>query len=117
MRGGRRGTCTAQDLAGYREAWANPAALTAMVNWYRAAPLGVEPAAGPRVSVPTLVLWGARDRFLGRELAAPSAALCDEARLVLLEHATHWLQHDERGEVNARLVRPRAARPRRARLS
>ena len=37
VRGGRRGTCTDEDLALYREAWAQPGALTAMVNWYRAA--------------------------------------------------------------------------------
>jgi len=105
-RGGRRGTCTAQDLARYREAWAEPGALTAMVNWYRAALRGAwRPLPASRVTVPTLLLWGARDRFLGRELAPPSAALCDEVRLVFHEHATHWIQHDDADEVNAELVR------------
>jgi pimeloyl-ACP methyl ester carboxylesterase len=105
VRGGRRGTCTADDLARYREAWAQPGALTAMVNWYRAAFRAPgRRLATPRVRVPTLVLWGACDRFLGRELVAPSAALCDEARVVFYEGATHWVQHDEAEAVNEELV-------------
>lgn len=106
VRGGRRGTCTAEDLARYREARAQPGALTAMVNWYRAA-LRSAGTRLPRlrVGVETLVLWGARDRFLGRELVAPSAALCDEARVVFYEGATHWVQHDEAEAVNEELVR------------
>jgi len=105
VRGGRRGTCTAQDLARYKEAWSEPGALTAMVNWYRAAMRWAwSPPPRGRVTVPALLLWGVRDRFLGRELAAPSAALCDDARLVFHEHATHWIQHDDADEVNAQLV-------------
>lgn len=106
VRGGRHGTCTDEDLRVYREAWARPGALTAMVNWYRAA---LRSAGGRlptlRVGVETLVLWGARDRFLGREMAGMSAALCDRVRLEVFETATHWLQHDEADRVNDRLVR------------
>jgi pimeloyl-ACP methyl ester carboxylesterase len=106
VRGGRRGTCTQADLAVYRRAWSEPGALTAMVNWYRA---GLRDAMrrlpGSRVGVPTLVLWGARDRFLGREMAVPSAELCADGRLVLLEGATHWVQHDQAEAVNDHLVR------------
>jgi pimeloyl-ACP methyl ester carboxylesterase len=105
VRGGRRGTCTARDLARYRAAWAEPGALTAMLSWYRAAfRRAWRPLPALRVRVETLVLWGARDRFLGRELAAPSVGLCDSARLVVYEHATHWVQHDEADAVNAQLV-------------
>jgi pimeloyl-ACP methyl ester carboxylesterase len=106
VRGGRRGTCTDEDLAVYRAAWGQPGALTAMVNWYRAA-LRSTGRRLPRlrVSAPTLLLWGARDRFLGREMAEPSAALCDDGRLEIFEGATHWLQHDEADAVNDRLVR------------
>jgi pimeloyl-ACP methyl ester carboxylesterase len=110
VRGGRRGTCTEEDLAVYRAAWARPGALTAMLNWYRAA-LRSAGTRLPRlrVSVPALVLWGARDRFLGREMVAPSVALCDDARLEVFEEASHWLQHDEAEAVNDRLRRFLAA--------
>jgi pimeloyl-ACP methyl ester carboxylesterase len=101
----RPGTFSAADLARYREAWERPGAMTAMIDYYRAALRS--PPKQPldqRVRVPTLLLWGARDRFLGREMALPSIDRCDDGRLVFLETATHWLQHEEPEEVNRRLL-------------
>ena len=98
----REGTFTDEDLRVYREAWAQPGALTGMLNWYRAglrAPHSPPP--GPRVTVPALLVWGTQDRALGEELARPSIDLCDHGRLARIEEATHWLQHEEPGRVNA----------------
>lgn len=101
----RPGTFTAEDLAVYRAAWARPGALTGMLSWYRAAVRSrPQRPASPRVTVPTLLIWGANDRFLGREMAQPSIDLCDEGRLVFLEEATHWVQHEEPDAVNRLLV-------------
>jgi pimeloyl-ACP methyl ester carboxylesterase len=106
VRGGRRGTCTDEDLARYREAWRQPGALTGMVSWYRAALRGSgQRLPRLRIAAETLVLWGARDRFLGREMAEPSASLCDRGRLRFFEEATHWVQHDEADAVNEELRR------------
>ena len=106
VRGGRRGTCTDEDLARYREAWAQPGALTGMVNWYRAALRGAgRKLPRLRVGAETLVLWGARDRFLGRAMAEPSVSLCDRGRIRFFEKATHWVQHDEADAVNEELRR------------
>ncbi len=58
------------------------------------------PPANPRITVPTLLIWGAKDRFLGRELAQPSIDLCDNGRLVFIEEATHWVQHEAADRVN-----------------
>lgn len=101
----RRGTFTEADLERYREAWAQPGALTGMLNWYRAL-LRVRPRRPPglRVSVPTLLIWGAQDRFLEREMAQPSIDLCDRGRLVMIEEATHWVQHEEPERVNRLLL-------------
>ncbi len=103
----RPGTFSAEDLARYREAWSQPGAFSAMLNWYRAlfrrALFKSRPRAAEtpsRVQVPTLVLWGVRDRFLSAEMAAKSVALCDDGRLVTFGEATHWLQHEEAEEVN-----------------
>jgi len=98
----RPGTFTDADLALYREAWSQPRAYASMVNWYRA--LFRQPPAGPlqrRIDVPTLLIWGARDRFLGREMAQPSIDLCRDGRLVFFEGATHWVHHEEPDRVNA----------------
>jgi pimeloyl-ACP methyl ester carboxylesterase len=105
----RRGSFSDEDLVHYREAWTQRGALTAMLNWYRSA---VREGFGnlfrnvplPRVTVPTLMLWGAHDGALGREMAQPSIDLCDDGRLVFFERATHWVQHDEWQEVNSNLL-------------
>jgi pimeloyl-ACP methyl ester carboxylesterase len=101
----RPGTFTDDDFVRYRQAWSQPGAYRAMVNWYRAA-MRSPPAAPPdvRVHVPTLVLWGARDKFIRRKYAERSAALCDDGRLELFEDATHWLQHEEAASVNERMI-------------
>ncbi len=99
------GTFSAEDLALYREAWSQPGALRGMVNWYRAAfRRGSQALALGRVAVPTLILWGARDRFLGRELAKDSLSWCERSRLVYFEDATHWVQHEETEQVNEALI-------------
>ena len=97
----RPGTFTNSDLDQYRQAWSQPKAYRSMLNWYRAImqkPL--IPPVNPRITVPTLLIWGAQDRFLGRELAQPSIDLCDDGRLVFIEEATHWVQHEEADRVN-----------------
>jgi len=101
----RPGTFTETDLAIYRAAWSQPGAMTAMLNWYRAA-LRARPRWPPdlRVHVPTLLIWGTQDRFLGVEMAQPSIDLCDDGRLVLIDEATHWVQHEEPERVNGLLL-------------
>jgi pimeloyl-ACP methyl ester carboxylesterase len=101
----RRGTFSDADLTSYAEAWQQPGAMRTMIHWYRA--LFRHPPTMPddvRVHVPTRILWGARDRFLGRELAGMSAAYCDDADVVMYEQASHWLQHEEAESVNQQLA-------------
>jgi pimeloyl-ACP methyl ester carboxylesterase len=101
----RPGTFTDEDLDRYVEAWSQPGALTAMLNCYRASfRHPPQKLSAYRISVPTLMIWGARDRMLGRELAAPSIELCDHGKLVMIDQATHWVQHEEPERVNALLI-------------
>jgi pimeloyl-ACP methyl ester carboxylesterase len=53
------------------------------------------PAAQYRIASPVLVIWGSRDTYALPELADASVRLCTEGRLVYLEQAMHWVQHDE----------------------
>lgn len=98
----RPGTFTDEDIRMYKEAWAQPGALTTMLNWYRMI-LRARPSRPPssRVTVPTLMIWGTKDRFLGEEMAQPSIDRCDQGRLARIEEATHWVQHEEPDRVNA----------------
>jgi pimeloyl-ACP methyl ester carboxylesterase len=101
----RPGTFTEADLDRYQAAWSAPGAITAMINWYRAALRDRHaPPADPRVRVPTLLIWGAQDRFLDQALATPSLGQCDHGRLEPIEGATHWVQHEEPGRVNRLLL-------------
>ena len=74
--------------------------MTAMINWYRALVRQPPPAQEPSIRVPTLMLWGVKDAFLGRELAPASIALCDQGQLEYLD-TTHWVQHEAPDRVNS----------------
>jgi epoxide hydrolase 4 len=52
-------------------------------------------AAQYRIDVPTLVIWGKRDAYALPELAEESMRLCTDGRIVYLDGASHWVQHDE----------------------
>jgi pimeloyl-ACP methyl ester carboxylesterase len=92
----RPGAFDDEQLAAMRAAWSRPGALTAMINWYRAVMWRPPDIRGDvRVHVPTLLVWGARDRFISRAMAAASIAYCDDGRLEVLADATHWVHHEE----------------------
>jgi pimeloyl-ACP methyl ester carboxylesterase len=98
----RPGTFTPEDGARYVEAWEQPGAASASVNYYRAA-VRRRGAKFLPIAAPTLVLWGDRDRYLVPELAEPDPVDVPNARV---EHfdASHWLHHDEADAVNRRLA-------------
>jgi pimeloyl-ACP methyl ester carboxylesterase len=94
-----------EDIELYRRAWWREGAMTAMLNWYRAyarVPPALPP--DPGIRIPALILWGVRDFALVKELATASLAFCDRGQLVFFDDATHWLQHEEAGEVNRLLI-------------
>lgn len=111
------GAFSAADQAAYREAWAQPGALTGGLNYYRASPLYPPSAADPgatrlelapqdfMVRVPTLVLWGERDRALlpgcldGLEQCVPDLVV----RRV--PDASHWIVHEQPGLVCSEIER------------
>jgi len=83
----------------YRDAWAQPGALAAMLNWYRALWHYVKPC--ERIRVPVMVVWGKHDKFINCDIAEAGLAQCDGRReLVYLDEATHWVQHEEPDRVN-----------------
>lgn len=101
----KRGSFHKADILEYKQAWSQPGAITAMLNWYRAL-LRYRPRMpkDPRVSVPTLMLWGTKDTALSYRMAQPSIEFCDDGKLILIETATHWIQHDEAHDVTKHLL-------------
>jgi pimeloyl-ACP methyl ester carboxylesterase len=105
QRTSRPGAFSEEDFQYYREAWWRTNAMRSMLNWYRAflrrpffLPLT------PQIEMPVLLLWGARDFALGRELAEASVSLCKRGSLIFFENATHWLQHEETAQVNEMIL-------------
>lgn len=103
--GSRKGSFTKADIAEYKQAWSQPGALTAMLNWYRAV-VRQRPKMPKdlRVKTPTLMIWGMKDVALSHRMARPSMDYCDDGTLVYFEDATHWVQHDAADEVNSLLI-------------
>jgi pimeloyl-ACP methyl ester carboxylesterase len=107
----RAGTFTKEDIAKYREAWTQKGAVSGMVNWYRAALRRPAKAKEPQtVSVPTLMIWGEKDEFLGKEMATQSIQYCSAGQLEFIATASHWVQHEEAERVNS-LIQNFVGRP------
>lgn len=99
-------TFTNEDIQKYKEAWAQPGAITSMIHWYRAATryfLWQLPEE-MRIKVPTLMLWGMKDFALSHRMARPSIDHCDDGRLIFFPDATHWVQRDAPEDVNQHLI-------------
>jgi pimeloyl-ACP methyl ester carboxylesterase len=71
--------------------FAQPGALTAALNWYRAMSVTDAADLGP-VTVPTTYVWGSADLAFGRAAAElTSQYVAGPYRFVPLEGASHWL--------------------------
>jgi epoxide hydrolase 4 len=100
----RRGAFTEEELALYREAFAQPGALTAMINYYRAAMREGLPRSPRRIDAPVLVLWGDEDQHLVPELAEPRKDLVPNARVEHFADASHWIHREHPERVTERLL-------------
>ncbi len=105
--GAAKGTFSDEDLRRYVLAWSQPGALSAMINYYRAAlrrsPWGMLSRLRP-IAAPTLVIWGERDIYLGSELAEPDRRWVRDVRLERIPEASHWVQHEAAAKVNELLI-------------
>src|SRR6266436_2304698 len=99
---------TDEEIERYVEAWSQPGAATAMINYYRASvrqsPKQAEAQLRP-ISAPTLVIWGQDDAYLGSELAEPHRDdVPNLDRVERLPDASHWVHHDQGERVNQLLI-------------
>jgi pimeloyl-ACP methyl ester carboxylesterase len=87
----------------YQEAAAQPGALTAMLNYYRALLRGISAArkrGAPKITVPTLMLWGEVDAALGKELTYGTERYVSNLTLRYLPNVSHWVQQEAPETVN-----------------
>jgi pimeloyl-ACP methyl ester carboxylesterase len=96
---------TEEERDRYREAWAQPNAITSMINWYRALLRHSGRSTPPsQIQVPTLMVWGQQDPHISYEMAPLSVDLCDNGRLVTFQDATHWVMQDKPEQVSQLLI-------------
>jgi len=110
------GNGTEEERAAYLEAWSQPGALTGGLNYYRASPLHPaedEPAAQKlaqidaqtlRVDVPTLVIWGERDRALLPGNLDGLEQHVSALTVHRVPEGSHWVVHEQPEYVN-RIIR------------
>jgi pimeloyl-ACP methyl ester carboxylesterase len=90
----------------YRTAAAQPGALTAMLNYYRALVRGLgrtQRRGAPRIAIPTLMIWGEVDAALGKELTYGTDAYVADLTLRYLPNVSHWVQQEAPETVNGML--------------
>jgi len=101
----RRSAFDAEIVALYRAAACEPGALTAMLNYYRAAAPEIfkaEDLATP-IDTPTLMIWGERDVALHPCCLEGTGLYVKNLRIERLPGVTHWTPEDGALEVNALL--------------
>lgn len=114
--GGSDARLSEAERAAYHQAWSRPGALRGGLNYYRAARMGDQVAAGgvseeyeakirsQRIEVPTLVIWGERDPALLVGLTRGLEEWIPDLRREILPDAGHWVPYERPDEVN-RLIR------------
>jgi pimeloyl-ACP methyl ester carboxylesterase len=114
LRGGShvREVWNRESLTPYAEAFATADDAHGPINWYRGAFRGALRGSGRHlhpIAVPVLIIWGVHDAFLGMELVSPQAlrgtfAFPNEATVVPIESAGHFVQNEAPEQVNAALL-------------
>ncbi len=116
FRGGavRKEAFTDADVAAYTEAASKPGAMSAGINYYRAAFRGnfMNPfAKAPTdeellVTVPTLLIWGEEDQALGKELTYDlDQYFTDQFEIHYVPKTSHWVQQEQPQDCNEAMLK------------
>jgi epoxide hydrolase 4 len=96
-----------RDIRRYKRALAQPGALTATINYYRAL-LRERPretlSEPPTIARPTLLIWGDRDRYLGTNLTEGLDRWVTDLRVEHIPDASHWIMADRPERVNDLMI-------------
>lgn len=101
-----------ETLTPYADAFETEADARGPVNWYRGAFRGALRGTNKpvtRIAAPVLIIWGVHDAFLGQELVSSESllgtlAFPNEADLVTIETAGHFVQNEAAEQVTEALL-------------
>jgi pimeloyl-ACP methyl ester carboxylesterase len=105
-----------EELAAFREAAAQPGALRAMVDYYRALVRGgglrrQRRLGTPVIETPTLLLWGENDVALTKQTSFGTEAFVKDLTVRYLPGISHFVQQDDPETVNRMLEAWLGGRP------
>lgn len=95
-------------ITAYRQALAQPGALTAALNYYRAgfrSRVAGQSLPMNAIEAPTLVIWGEQDRYLGLELLDGLELRVRDLTLERIPDVGHWVQAEAPEHVNAVMLK------------
>jgi pimeloyl-ACP methyl ester carboxylesterase len=115
----KAGWMTPDIRAGYLEAWGQPGAMPAMLNWYRASPIDVPlpdaeqgpamvltlPVEALAVRMPHLVIWGEADEALRPTCLAGLERFARDLTIERVRDAGHWILHEKPAVVASAIRR------------
>jgi len=108
----KSGVLTGEDIKGYIQAWSQQGALTGGLNYYRAANVEAlenheeavkKPALGvllPKITVPTLVIWGEKDTALLTGCIEGLENYITDCTIKRIADASHWIVREKPELVN-----------------
>ena len=103
----RPGAFSPADIQRYKQALAQPGALTAAINYYRAlfrrGPRRTTRGAS-QIDAPALLIWGEQDRYLGLRLTEGLEQWMPHIQVARIPNASHWVQVDAPQRVNELLI-------------
>jgi pimeloyl-ACP methyl ester carboxylesterase len=99
----RPGAITDDDIRRYKEAASRPGALTAMLNYYRAAARLPNPPTR-RIDHPVLLIWGEQDQALTIRMTHGLEEWVPNLRIERLPEASHWVAEEAPDRVTALLT-------------
>jgi pimeloyl-ACP methyl ester carboxylesterase len=103
----KNGVLTDDDVKGYIRAWSQPGALTGGLNYYRAANVEAlenhqdalkKPTLGdslPKITVPTLVIWGEKDTALLTGCIEGLENYITNCTIKRIPDASHWIVREK----------------------
>jgi epoxide hydrolase 4 len=95
------------DLDVYARAAQEPGAMTAMLNWYRAAARSRAGGAGARdypvIETPTLIVWGEEDVAIDIATLDGTDRYVHDLTIERLPNVSHWVQQEAPEKVNEAL--------------
>jgi pimeloyl-ACP methyl ester carboxylesterase len=93
-----------EDVQMFREAFLKPGVATAAINYYRNGAAFFRAARNTRViELPTLLIWGDRDPYLGRRLSEGNDRFVRRLTVRHISNAGHFVHEERAADVNAEI--------------